>query len=229
MAGARTGWEVRLTVPDRGAPFFLSYAHADGNSNNPGTARLSDQMAEQFYYEVMQDVAQLISLPTGSDFGFMDVVGLRGGMRWTPELLLALGTCQVLVALVSVPYLNSEWCGMEWDAFSQRRIDPLPGTNRRAYQGCKIPVWWAPVRQDLPPAIKQEMIFSPRSRPQPDLPELYRQEGVFGLLRQGERDCYNTIVWQLARLIVEVYSCQQVRHKKFRPGSLRNAFQGDAR
>jgi hypothetical protein len=229
MAGARTGREVRRAVADRGTPFFLSYAHADGNTSNPGVARLSDQMAEQFYYDLTQDVAQLISLPTGSDIGFMDVAGLRGGMDWTPELMLALGTCQVLVALVSAPYLSSRWCGMEWDAFSRRRIDQLPGAKPSPNQRCIIPVWWAPVRGALPSPIRQDMIFSPpRSRPLPDLPELYRRHGIFGLVRQGERDCYSAIVWHLARLIEDLYSCQHVRHRKFRPGSLRNVFEGDA-
>jgi hypothetical protein len=219
---------VRGAVPERGTPFFLSYAHADGNSNNQRTARLSDQMAEEFYYDLTQDVAQLISLPTGSDFGFMDVVGLRSGMRWTPELMRALGSCQVLVTLLSAPYLSSEWCGMEWDAFSKRRIDSLPGATRSPNQGCIIPVWWAPVRGTLPPPILEGMIFSPRTRRKSDLPELYRQDGIFGLLRQGERDYYSTIVWQLARHIEDLYSCQHVRHRKFRSENLKNAFNGDA-
>ena len=59
--------------------------------------------------------------------GFMDQE-MPGGMQWADELLHAAGTCQVLVALLSAPYLKSEWCGMEWHAFSQRTVTEAGGS-----------------------------------------------------------------------------------------------------
>ena len=71
----------------------------------------SNQAAERFYKELRGDLLTLVGLPMGTDMGFFDTDGLQPAVRWRDELADALGTCQVLVALLSVPYLKSDWCG----------------------------------------------------------------------------------------------------------------------
>lgn len=226
MTQAPVGREVGRAVLDHGTPFFLSYAHTDSNSGSSGGVPSSGQMAERFYYDLREEVQTLVSLLPGSEMGFMDIVGLRGGMHWRPELMLALGSCQVLVALLSVPYLDREWCGKEWHAFSLRTVERLPGATASPYQGCIIPVWWAPVPFPLPALIREEMIFAPPRRPEPDLPEQYKQNGVFGLMTTGQENSYRIIVWELAKLIQRIYYSQQAMTRKFDPGELRNVFRG---
>ena len=57
----------------------------------------------------------------GADPGFMDL-SMNPGSEWRGELLEAVGTCKVFVALLSPSYTASEWCGKEWDAFSRRKV-----------------------------------------------------------------------------------------------------------
>ena len=137
-------------------PFFISYAHAGPDSNNA---------AERFYHELRGDLQTLVGVPVGTSMGFFDAEGLRTGVRWRDELTDALGTCQVLVALLSVPYLDSAWCGKEWHAFNLRERELLPGANGFKNQGPIIPIRWAPIPFDLPPVVKDEaQFFKPQKR-----------------------------------------------------------------
>ena len=109
-------------------------------SSSAGDAHYSDQMAERFFFDLRENVGQLITLTTGEDFGFMDT-RIQAGMQWADVLLHAAGTCQVLIALLSAPYLKSKWCGMEWCAFSRRSAVRPPGAmessaaSRMGYSG----------------------------------------------------------------------------------------------
>jgi len=228
MVQAPVGQEVERTVPDDeslSTPFFLSYAHAEEGSLTAGAAHHSDLMAEQFFSDLSEDVGQLISLTMGAEIGFMDV-GMRGGMQWTDELLHALGTCQVLIPLLSAPYLRSEWCGKEWYAFSRRSVNKREGRNATPRQGCIIPVIWAPFPYALLPSpVSEDMIFMPTSKPDSQLPAQYRENGIFGLLRMGREDSYHIIVWQLAMHVSKVYHSQQVEPQVFRLEDLHNIFE----
>ncbi len=97
-------------MPDHRTPFFLSYARARESPGHPGRAHISDQLAEQFFFDLEEDVGQLISRETGADIGFMDI-GMQPGTHWADALLHAAGTCQVLIPLISAPYLYRDWCG----------------------------------------------------------------------------------------------------------------------
>lgn len=215
---------MRRALSDHGTPFFLSYAHAEDGPSSAGEAHHSDQLAERFYFDLRENVGQLISRRTGADLGFMDT-RIQGGMRWTDELLHAAGTCQMLIALLSAPYLSSKWCGMEWCAFSRRSVQRPPGTKSFRREGWIIPVRWAPVPFPLPAPVSEDMIFSPASKPDPDLPAQYRADGVFGLLRMGQEDSYQIIAWQLAKRISSVYHNQRLRSRRFRLEDLENVFQ----
>jgi hypothetical protein len=218
---------VRRALSDHGTPFFLSYARADDGASSAGEAHRSDQMAERFFFDLSENVGQLISRRTGADIGFMDT-RVQGGMQWVDELLHAAGTCQVLVVLLSAPYLSSKWCGLEWCAFSKRTVQRPAGTTSFRREGWIIPVRWAPVRLPLPSLVSEDMIFSPANRPDPDLPAQYRADGVFGLLRMGQEDSYQIIAWQLAKRISKIYYNQRLRSRRFRLEDLENVFEGAA-
>lgn len=200
-------------------PFFISYAHAGTDSNHA---------AERFYHELRGDLQPLVGVPVGTGMGFFDSAGLRTAVRWRHELAAALGTCQVLVALLSVPYLKSEWCGKEWHAFTLREREQRQGANSTRNQGWIIPVRWAPIPFPLPALVRDEVqIFRPKStRTQRDLPERYEEEGLFGLLRMGEEDAFRDVVWDLAKCIQQIYYSQHLKPREFVPDELKNVFEG---
>jgi hypothetical protein len=206
-------------------PFFVSYARARDGSGNPGTAHFSEQMTRRFFMDLSEDVSQLISRTTGADVGYMDI-RTEGGKNWLDELLHAAGTCQVLIALVSAPYLSSEWCGKEWCAFSRRTPQSVPGAAASPRQGHIIPVLWAPVPFALPPLVSAEMFFSPTEIPNPELPAEYKANGVYGLLRMERKDSYQIVVWQLAMLISKIYYNQLLEPREFKLEDLHDVFQG---
>ncbi len=218
------GLEVGHAVPDHGTPFFLSYARVRGGSGNPGVAHPSDQLAERFYFDLSENVAQLIVRKTGAEIGYMDTE-VQGGVQWVDELLHAAGTCQVLIALLSAPYLSREWCGREWCAFSQRRVQRLPGKGVPLHQQHIIPLRWAPLPFKLPSPVSEDMIFAPAGHPDPELPAQYKVNGVYGLMRMGREDSYQIIVWQLAMHISKIYYHQRLRTRRFKLQDLHNAFQ----
>jgi len=208
-----------------GTPFFLSYGRTREDIPQVAEEYSPDQQVHQFFNDLTVNISQLITLPIGMRHGFMDRT-MRGGVNWSGELLHALGTCQILVALLSPKYLSSEWCRKEWNAFEQRNIRAL-GQGVSPRQGCIIPVKWVPYPENLlPPRISADMIFSPDDQPQRDVPDLYRQHGVFGLKRMGQNTSYGIIVWQLAMDISRVYYGQYVAFKEFKPEDLRDIFGG---
>jgi transcriptional regulator with XRE-family HTH domain len=197
-------------------PFFISYAHAGPDSN---------QAVERLYNELRGNLQTLVDRPVSASMGFFDKEGDGPAIRSRPELTSALGTCQVLVALISVPYLNSEWCAKEWHAFTLRVRDPQPGAS---LQGPIIPVRWAPIPFNLPAAIKDEVqIFKPQgTKGQPDLSRWYEEEGLFGLLRSGQEEAFRDIVWELAKYIQRIYYSQVLRPMNFTYDNLKNVFEG---
>jgi hypothetical protein len=224
-----SGREVGHVVPGglgHGTPFFLSYSRAAEGTSKPGAEFDPDQLVERFFRDLSVNVKELLGPRVGAEPGFMDR-NMRGGTQWNEELLRALGTCQILVALLSPGYLGSEWCGMEWDAFAKREVR-RSSEIASPHQGCIIPVIWVPVGPEtgLPPPIRTGMLFAPESKPEPDVVSQYRENGIFGLLRMRQDISYQIVAWQLAMHIARVYRGQQVEEREFRPEDLRNVFGG---
>ena len=197
-------------------PFFLSYAHAtEGQTGTAVTAGVGEHV-EEFFKDLAVNVRHLIHLPAGVPAGFMDQE-MRGGMYWTDELIHAVGTCQVMVALLSAEYLSAPWCRMEWHAFAQRSVRQRPGAKRSPRQGCIIPVIWAPFHENLPKHMKNTLFFSPDRDPESRAPEHYKSNGVFGLMRMNRlRDFYEIVAWQLALHIAHTIHSQETEPRKFR-------------
>jgi hypothetical protein len=207
-------------------PFFLSYPRTAAKSGGRNGPRSSDQLVRTFFGDLCEEVAPLVHRPFGSHMGFIDVEGMPGGTNWYRELVHALGTCQVLVSLLSEPYLESEWCGREWHAFTLRKRTPIQGVNSSPFQECIIPVLWAPMARDVTVVAKGEVnIFLPQpTRRHPHLPPLYEQRGIFGLMRAREQGAVSEIVWQVAKLIQKIYYGQRLEPREFKPHELINIF-----
>jgi hypothetical protein len=194
----------RVREDPRAPLFFLSYAVEHPPRRPTVSPRDPNANVLQLFNVLSIHVNQLVYRQAGADPGFMDRT-IRGGDRWSPELLEAVGTCQVFVALLSPAYLNSEWCAMEWHAFASRKVHPRRA-GARDHEGCIIPVCWAPMESyqlpDEPAAIQR---FSPDGTPDDSVVPLYQQEGLYGLLSMREEKIHGAVVWKLARRIVDLY------------------------
>ena len=178
--------------------FFLSYAHvrqADGDEE-----RDPDGAVMRFFYDLSAHMNQLIDRNTGVDAGAMDRT-MGGSERWTDDLLQGLGTCHVFVALTSPRYFNSEWCGREWGAFEARLHDPDGGPA--PIETAIVPVRWVPTIRDQTPVVSQAIqeFSTPAGRER----NLYKENGLYGLLEGGQVDVYKYIVWRLARRVATLY------------------------
>jgi len=177
----------------------------------------------RFFNDLSDNVAELVSRSVGADPGYMDR-SMGGGNYWTTELLQAVGTCKVFVALLSVPYFQSEWCSMEWFAFTQRRVIRYSGAGSE-HQTAIVPVVWAaPLPHDhVPAAVDRVQRFLPSSLPDVDIAGQYEAEGIVGLL-QMKMDLYYVVVWKLAQRIAEIYHNFRVEPRVLRAQQLRDIF-----
>jgi hypothetical protein len=209
---------------DERTPFFVSYRRADARNGDGAAA--PDEVVQQFHHKLSDDVGQLIALPRGHDIGFLDTDRMPGGTIWHPELLRALGSCQVLVALMSVPYLKSEWCGKEWNAFASRRR--ILQRSAEPNKSNIVPIRWAPIPDNIkiPAAVTGHTnIFSPKKTGRnPDLSGQYNANGLYHLLEAGENDSAHEIIWQIAMLIQTIYYNQRLDTQKFTPEDLKDDF-----
>ncbi|MDW5328216.1 MULTISPECIES: TIR-like protein FxsC [unclassified Plantactinospora] len=186
-------------VDDPLAPlFFVSYAVIKPPRRTPGGRREANTNALRLFSELSIHVNALVSRPTGADPGYIDR-NMRGGERWTPDLLEAVGTCQVFVALLSPAYLDSEWCAREWNLFASRTVVRRDG--RPSNETCILPVSWTPADSCEPPNYVQR--FSPDGTPDEDLVPTYHQEGLYGLLSMKD-PASDVVLWKLAQRIVEL-------------------------
>jgi hypothetical protein len=185
--------------PDHSAPlFFFSHANVrEVGNGTPGAG--ADEPFLTFFTDLSLNVNQLVYRPPGADPGFVDK-GMRSGVDWEHEILAAVSSCQVFVALISEPYIHREWCGKEWDAFTRRRTWHVEH-RRLADSPCVIPVVWAPLgARSQPQAITTRQLFTPMDPRDGQVATRYTAEGIFGLLKT-DQDAYRTAVWLLAKEI----------------------------
>ncbi|HZM82345.1 MAG TPA: TIR-like protein FxsC [Candidatus Limnocylindrales bacterium] len=182
----------------RGPVFYLSYARSRPPKGTPSDAG-TEQYVRKFYQDISVNVAELIATPIGRYAGFMDT-SIEVGDKWTSELLWAVGHCSVFVALLSRPYLERQWCAMEWDLFSQRKVVSRSGLEREST--AILPVLWTPVGA-VPPMVAEISRFSPRRLP--EIADAYGLDGVFGLMRTHQSQAYEATVWLLALEIQRIY------------------------
>lgn len=188
--------------PDRRWPlFFVSHAIRHSAPRKVGDPAPNDHLT-RFFDDLSENVSQLFYRPPGADPGFIDRT-MEGGVAWQKELLTNVGTCQVLVALVSDPYTHRDWCAWEWDAFMRRTVWQR-GDKTIVENPCLIPVLWAPIRQDrMPGVIRARQIFVPTRSLQAGFDSKYRSEGIFGLLETGHDQIYGAVMWDLAFRVVD--------------------------
>jgi hypothetical protein len=166
--------------------FFFSYARAD--RDGAGTTRLNaldhgqDNAIDTFYQHLCNQVAALTGRPAG-EVGFFDRKNLELGAPWPRELMAALGSASVMIALFSPTYFSRYACGREFEVF-RRRHQALQAKLGRTADYRVLPVLW--VRPDATyakiPSCCRDYIQDIQ-RTAPDMPDSY---GDYGLMRMFE-------------------------------------------
>jgi hypothetical protein len=195
---------------DPSAPvFFLSYARAQLATNSVTSPYDVNAHVRQLFTDLTAIVNELVPLLPGQDPGFMDTT-LDGGEVWERRLLRAAGSCQVFIPLLSIPYLRSTWCAMEWDAFTRRPVTPTEDGRPDDVSGV-LPVLWAPIVGAIPRVVTEVQRFTPANLPDPRFGPRYEHDGLLGLMRMGQEDAYQSIVWALARRIQHMEHTRRVK------------------
>lgn len=209
-----------------GPVFFLSYARARNLEVRHGGPHDPNRFVATLFDDLTEHVDQLVGSPPGIDPGFMDR-NQESGVEWVPEVLTAASSCQVFVPLISLGYLQSEWCAMEWDAFTRRpvRHRRQPGSPRT--NTAVVPVVWTPLRADsLPAMVRALQFFEPHQSADPGIAQRYLADGVYGLRAGGDSAAYQAVTWRLARRIADVFQEYRVVVPETapKPAQLRRSF-----
>lgn len=202
--------------------FFMSYARSV-DSGQPATDAAPDQLVKVLFNDLSADVGELTARAVGAFPGFLDQ-RINPGKEWEPELLHALGTCQVFVPLLSEGLLGSWWCQREWDAFARREVVARPGNPAVGRRTAILPVLWAPLKpRSTPRTVSAVQRFTP-DKLGADAIAQYEAEGLYGLLKMRNVTAYRSTVWFLARQVVNLHWAYYVRPKVFALNELNNAF-----
>ena len=155
-------------MPDR--PFFFtSYAVRDADS----------AMVAEFHTRLEHEL-EIKRGRSAAPYGFLDRRSLRLGAEWHPELLHAVRTTRLMVALLTDDYFASRWCGREWAVMAERQR-----RARGAAQGSGpiaiVPLFWVRPQGPLP-ARAQELMHHTE-----ELGEPYRNSSLVDMVRGDER------------------------------------------
>jgi FxsC-like protein len=194
--------------------FFCSYARSD----RPDDAEKSDpsnkDYLRNFYDDLRREVSlilpkswldkqQGISLPleesrTDRQIAFFDTESIQSGTVWEPEIEKALRTSRVMICLCSSAYVDSMYCGREFQVFWERREEYIRIHQPQKDLRVILPILWGPPPRDLPRVIASLQYNSE------GYPPVYAREGLLQMMRiNSYNDDYWLFVRQLARDIVD--------------------------
>lgn len=211
--------------------FFLSHARTTAAKRAAGNTGAhvarAQKFLQQFFGDLSEHVGELLASRAGEEPGFVDR-SLQGSEHWSAEILHAVGTAQVFVALLSPAYVESDWCAMEWDAFSRRIVMRTDGHDGEA-PTMILPVLWTPVPQaGQPKVVRAVHRFTPDN--DDAAAAQYSANGIYGLLTTRKKVAYEKVVWQIGRRIADLCGqCQVGPGIPLVPSDLRNVFGGGDR
>src|SRR6185503_9868012 len=167
--------------------FFVSYARQDSQG---------DSKLKQFYDDLIKEVLLIEHFPEG-EVGFFDE-HIELGATWAEDLSRALSTCRVMLALCSPAYVNSDYCGKEFQIFYERLSDYLRDQKPKDAPNLILPILWGPPNKGYPKLI-QDLQYTDG-----EFPAVYAEEGLKHMMKLSKHaDDYAKFVRRLAHIIVD--------------------------
>ena len=163
---------------------FTSYATIDGKAFK--------RAFEKFCRAVCAEVS--VRVQTRRNLVcFVDHQGIQGGDDWRGTLADVVREAEVLVCLVSPRFVESEWCGREFEVFRRRvqRWRGAPGSTRRFI----FPLLWEASAKRVPDVITCLQFHG--------FTETSEAGGLRALTTNGRRPQFNDFVRRLGDLIVD--------------------------
>ena len=171
--------------------FFFSYARIN-----------RDDHLNRFYDDLCKEAALKQYWP-GGEIGFFDTKSLETGTMWEPELEKALGSSRVLVAICSPNYINSTYCGKEFQIFHERHQDFIKRYQPQKGPRFIFPVIWGHPSGSLHDTIKLYQLANDGLGGS-KFPQAYMENGLHYLMKLDQhKDDYRIFVTHLAHQIVD--------------------------
>jgi FxsC-like protein len=165
--------------------YFFSYARKNRNSD-----------LDQFIADLNEQILLREYFPE-KEVGFFDGKRLETGTKWEDELATALRTSRVFLALCSPDYINSDYCGKEFQVFLQRYKSYVQQKKPATPPKLILPIIWGAPSGSLRDVISQFQYTDDA------LPAVYAQEGLAYMMKlKAHADDYATFVNRLAQKIV---------------------------
>ncbi len=165
---------------------FISYASAD----------LGGDRLKQFFVDLVEKVREL-SGRAPKHLAFIDRESVEVGLKWEPQIAAALSTAPVFLPILSPTYVNSRYCGQEWQVFAKRMaLVPHPPGKASPLQ----PVLWTPFNvshNPVPDVVKEVQQYCARDG------EEYGKNGLSNLARFPAERPYLDVVNAIAARIAE--------------------------
>src|SRR6185369_12941035 len=158
----------------------------------------ADEYLETFFNDLREEIHQYTSLPP-PEILFRDT-RLETGDNWDERLKAGLATSDALICLVSPTYVGREFCGKEFQIFTERVeaakvrharfADPPPSVI--------LPILWIPVKSDMPQSLDRLQHYND------DYPSEYKTEGLRYLLRLGKQEEYRDFLHRFVERVQQV-------------------------
>jgi hypothetical protein len=154
--------------------FFLSYARND---------RENDKHAciSRFYEDLDERVRGLKTIREGSA-GFFDGQSIQQGADWSNMLGQSLNNCRALLCMYSPAYFISEYCGKEWQVFTERIQSAYPESPPPTPLILPILFYSPEDIKPLPEAVSKIQYMDD------DYPEAYRKNGLRYMMIRTDQD-----------------------------------------
>jgi FxsC-like protein len=174
-----------------GRGFFFSYARAN-----------RDEYLDRFFKNLCDEAALKEYWPS-REIGFFDAKTLETGTMWEEGLANALRTCGVLVAICSPDYVNSPYCGKEFQIFHERQQSYIDRRRPSKPPRFIFPVIWGHPSGSLRDIIRRYQL-SDDSLAGGKFPAAYMEWGLHYLMKlERHKEDYESFITRLAHQIVD--------------------------
>jgi FxsC-like protein len=132
------------------------------------------------------------------EVAFFDGESIETGVPWKQQLAIGLRTSRVLLAFCSPDYINSDYCGKEFQVFLERYDAYVAGQPAGTLPNVILPILWGK------PAASLREVISRFQYTDDDFPAIYAHEGLRYMMDlKAHEDDWKKLATRLAQKIVD--------------------------